>query len=95
MWEGRASDAYVYTAQAAAEGMGRAGSITISISVDQGEAPSNPGLSPGSHTPQLGLIPPPPFNQQNNREYWCVRNVFVCIYVWVCVCVCGVAVGGN
>jgi len=55
-WEWRVSDSYVYMAQAAARGW--AGSITISISVDQGEAPGNPGLSAGSHTLQLGLILP-------------------------------------
>lgn len=37
---------------------GRAGTITISISVDQREASSNPGFSPGSRTPQLRLILP-------------------------------------
>lgn len=67
-WEWRVSDAYAYTAQAVARGW--AGSITISISVDQGEAPSNPGLSPGSHTPQLGLILPSslPAEQQRALE---------------------------
>lgn len=37
---------------------GWAESITISISVDQGESLCNPGLSPASHTPQLSLIQP-------------------------------------
>lgn len=71
-------DAYAYTEQAAARG--RAGSIT-SISVDQGEAPSNPGLSPGSRTPQLGLIlPSSPQPAEQPRTLVCV-HVFVCVYV--------------
>lgn len=74
-----------YMAQAA--GRGLAGSITISISEDQGEAPSNPGLSAGSHTSQLELILPllPPTRRTT-------ENTAVSLKMGVC-CGCGVGWG--
>lgn len=80
----RTGEAWVWCtcAFAAAAARGQAGSITISISADQPEAPSNPGLSPGSHTPQLGLILPSSLLAAEQQ-----RTVCVCLYMGV-LCGC-------
>lgn len=74
-------DAYTYTVEAAARGWARG--ITISISVDQGEAPSNPGLYPGSRTPQLGLILPSSLQPAEQRRTLVCVHLFVCVYMGV------------
>lgn len=62
-------------------GGGWAGGITISISADQREAPSNPGLSPGSNTLLLGLIVPSSLLAAEQQWAVCVDMVKV-VWLW-------------